>query len=99
MDPLPLREEACSGQSPPQDPPASRPPRKAATSLRPPHPGPPPANRIQGTLRNPEFQHNGDDDDDDEGDDDDDGDEGDEEGVPVSGLWRSVTWMWKCRPG
>nr|XP_055046560.1 nuclear protein MDM1 isoform X1 [Misgurnus anguillicaudatus]XP_055046562.1 nuclear protein MDM1 isoform X1 [Misgurnus anguillicaudatus]XP_055046563.1 nuclear protein MDM1 isoform X1 [Misgurnus anguillicaudatus] len=61
VDPLPMREDASSEE----EPECSPNPRKAKPSLRtlerlrPKDIISPPANRIQGTLRNPEFQHNG----------------------------------------
>ncbi|XP_045073871.1 nuclear protein MDM1-like [Coregonus clupeaformis] len=63
VDPLPLREDSWSGETspenPPDPPPEAKPSRKRTTSGRPHAAVPPPVNRIQGTLRDPEFQHNG----------------------------------------
>uniref|UniRef100_A0A4W5K4M6 Nuclear protein MDM1 n=1 Tax=Hucho hucho TaxID=62062 RepID=A0A4W5K4M6_9TELE len=58
VDPLPLREDS-SPENPPDPPPEAKPSRKRTTSGRPNAAVPPPVNRIQGTLRDPEFQHNG----------------------------------------
>ncbi|XP_042170906.1 nuclear protein MDM1 [Oncorhynchus tshawytscha] len=56
VDPLPLREDSWSGETspenPPDPPPEAKPSRKRTTSGQ-------PNARIQGTLRDPEFQHNG----------------------------------------
>ncbi|KAM9403451.1 nuclear protein MDM1 isoform 3-T3 [Salvelinus alpinus] len=63
VDPLPLREDSWPGETspenPPDPPPEVKPSRKRTTSRRPNAAVPPPVNRIQGTLRDPEFQHNG----------------------------------------
>uniref|UniRef100_A0A674B2B0 Nuclear protein MDM1 n=1 Tax=Salmo trutta TaxID=8032 RepID=A0A674B2B0_SALTR len=63
VDPLPLREDSWSGETspenPPDPPPEAKPSRKRTTGGRPNAAVPPPVNRIQGTLRDPEFQHNG----------------------------------------
>uniref|UniRef100_A0A8C7K7G9 Nuclear protein MDM1 n=1 Tax=Oncorhynchus kisutch TaxID=8019 RepID=A0A8C7K7G9_ONCKI len=61
VDPLPLREDSWSGETspenPPDPPPEAKPSRKRTTSGQP--DATVPVNRIQGTLRDPEFQHNG----------------------------------------
>lgn len=61
VDPLPLREDTWAEDSEPSPAPkpAQKTPQKKASrawhlDISPPH-----VNRIQGTLRNPEFQHNG----------------------------------------
>ncbi|KAJ8008863.1 hypothetical protein DPEC_G00082860 [Dallia pectoralis] len=64
MDPFPLREDSWSrekSQENPHDPPPLRDEmsRKHTTSGQPQIVVPPPVNRIQGMLRDPEFQHNG----------------------------------------
>ncbi|XP_076861111.1 nuclear protein MDM1 isoform X2 [Brachyhypopomus gauderio] len=61
IDPLPLNEDLCAADCPPDSPePAPvRRPHKRATSFSPSAASSPQSNRIQGTLRNPEFQHNG----------------------------------------
>ncbi|XP_070978537.1 nuclear protein MDM1 [Oncorhynchus clarkii lewisi] len=63
VDPLPLREDSWSGETspenPPDPPPEAKPSRKRTTSGHPDAAVPAPVNRIQGTLRDPEFQHNG----------------------------------------
>ncbi|MCJ8743365.1 hypothetical protein PDJAM_G00093210 [Pangasius djambal] len=62
VDPLPLREDTWAEDSPASlsDPkPAKKTPEKKASSARLIDSTPSHANRIQGTLRNPEFQHNG----------------------------------------
>ncbi|XP_066524447.1 nuclear protein MDM1 isoform X2 [Hoplias malabaricus] len=62
VDPLPLREEIWTGDSPGPSPTQKiiRTPLKQSSSDRLIASNSPHANRIQGTLRNPEFQHNGD---------------------------------------
>ncbi|XP_059361101.1 nuclear protein MDM1-like [Carassius carassius] len=62
VDPLPMREEACSEEETADhsaSPKQPKPLQKQQTSHRHKAAVPPPANRIQGTMRNPEFQHNG----------------------------------------
>uniref|UniRef100_A0A8L0DWC8 Nuclear protein MDM1 n=1 Tax=Oncorhynchus mykiss TaxID=8022 RepID=A0A8L0DWC8_ONCMY len=63
VDPLPLREDSWSGETspenPPDPPPEAKASRKRTTSGQPDATVPAPVNRIQGTLRDPEFQHNG----------------------------------------
>uniref|UniRef100_A0A8C2F2R2 Nuclear protein MDM1 n=1 Tax=Cyprinus carpio TaxID=7962 RepID=A0A8C2F2R2_CYPCA len=59
VDPLPMREDACSEEDYSASPRQPKPLQKQQTSHRHNAAVPPPANRIQGTLRNPEFQHNG----------------------------------------
>uniref|UniRef100_A0AAY5KPP5 Nuclear protein MDM1 n=1 Tax=Esox lucius TaxID=8010 RepID=A0AAY5KPP5_ESOLU len=62
-DPLPLREDSRLGvtsqENPPDPPPRTKMSHKPATTGQPQIAAPPPVNRIQGTLRDPEFQHNG----------------------------------------
>ncbi|KAG7454650.1 hypothetical protein MATL_G00262100 [Megalops atlanticus] len=61
VDPIPLREDAWPTQAFPDDPPtprASRASRKLSPGAAPPS-VPVLTNRIHGTLRDPEFQHNG----------------------------------------
>ncbi|XP_036375561.1 nuclear protein MDM1 [Megalops cyprinoides] len=61
VDPIPLRGDAWPTQALPDDPPtlrASRSSRKLSPGAAPP-PVPVLTNRIHGTLRDPEFQHNG----------------------------------------
>ncbi|XP_070997270.1 nuclear protein MDM1-like isoform X2 [Oncorhynchus clarkii lewisi] len=63
VDPLPLREDSWSGETSPENhpdpPPEAKASRKRTTSGQPDAAVPAPVNRIQGTLRDPEFQHNG----------------------------------------
>uniref|UniRef100_A0AAR2LI04 Nuclear protein MDM1 n=1 Tax=Pygocentrus nattereri TaxID=42514 RepID=A0AAR2LI04_PYGNA len=61
LDLLPLREDTWAEDSPEpfSKPKTARTPQKRATSARLIADSSPHANRIQGTLRNPEFQHNG----------------------------------------
>uniref|UniRef100_A0A9J7ZDM6 Nuclear protein MDM1 n=1 Tax=Cyprinus carpio carpio TaxID=630221 RepID=A0A9J7ZDM6_CYPCA len=59
VDPLPMREDACSEEDYSASPRQPKPLQKQQTSHRHKAAVPPPANRIQGTMRNPEFQHNG----------------------------------------
>uniref|UniRef100_A0A671QND4 Nuclear protein MDM1 n=1 Tax=Sinocyclocheilus anshuiensis TaxID=1608454 RepID=A0A671QND4_9TELE len=62
VDPLPMREDAWSDEEAADystNPRQSKPLQKQQTSHRHKAAVPPPANRIQGTMRNPEFQHNG----------------------------------------
>uniref|UniRef100_A0A671N158 Nuclear protein MDM1 n=1 Tax=Sinocyclocheilus anshuiensis TaxID=1608454 RepID=A0A671N158_9TELE len=62
VDPLPMREDACSEEEAADysaNPRQPQPLQKHQTSHRHKAAVPPPANRIQGTMRNPEFQHNG----------------------------------------
>ncbi|RXN36440.1 nuclear MDM1-like isoform X3 [Labeo rohita] len=63
VDPIPMREDAWSEEEEAADYSASpkqhKPLQKQQTSHRYKAAVPPPANRIQGTMRNPEFQHNG----------------------------------------
>lgn len=62
VDPLPLREDAWAGESPeppPDSKPAKKTPHKKASGAWLIDSTPAHANRIHGTLRNPEFQHNG----------------------------------------
>ncbi|XP_036433433.1 nuclear protein MDM1 isoform X2 [Colossoma macropomum] len=61
VDPLPLREDTWAEDSPEpfSKPKTVRTPQKRAISARLIANSSPHANRIQGTLRNPEFQHNG----------------------------------------
>lgn len=60
-DPLPMREDASSEDEPEYstNPRQAKPSLKTQERQRPIDIISPPANRIQGTLRNPEFQHNG----------------------------------------
>uniref|UniRef100_A0A671QRQ6 Nuclear protein MDM1 n=1 Tax=Sinocyclocheilus anshuiensis TaxID=1608454 RepID=A0A671QRQ6_9TELE len=63
VDPLPMREDAWSDEEAADystNPRQSKPLQKQQTSHRHKAAVPPPANRIQGTMRNPEFQHNDD---------------------------------------
>ncbi|KAI2665446.1 Nuclear protein MDM1 [Labeo rohita] len=64
VDPIPMREDAWSEEEEAADYSASpkqhKPLQKQQTSHRYKAAVPPPANRIQGTMRNPEFQHNDD---------------------------------------
>lgn len=62
VDPLPMREDAWSEEEAEDYSTNLRQPKpsqKQQTSHRHKAAVPPPANRIQGTMRNPEFQHNG----------------------------------------
>ncbi|KAL7828016.1 hypothetical protein AOLI_G00311680 [Acnodon oligacanthus] len=61
LDLLPLREDTWAEDAPEpfSKPKTARTPQKRATSARFIADSSPHANRIQGTLRNPEFQHNG----------------------------------------
>ncbi|XP_016141273.1 nuclear protein MDM1 [Sinocyclocheilus grahami] len=62
VDPLPMREDACSEEEAADysaNPRQPQPLQKHQTSHHHKAVVPPPANRIQGTMRNPEFQHNG----------------------------------------
>lgn len=62
VDPLPMREDAWSEEEAEDYSTNLRQPKpsqKQQTSHRYKAAVPPPANRIQGTMRNPEFQHNG----------------------------------------
>uniref|UniRef100_A0A672KCF9 Nuclear protein MDM1 n=1 Tax=Sinocyclocheilus grahami TaxID=75366 RepID=A0A672KCF9_SINGR len=62
VDPLPMREDAWSDEEAADystNPRQPKPSQIQQTSHRHKAAIPPPANRIQGTMRNPEFQHNG----------------------------------------
>ncbi|XP_016390335.1 nuclear protein MDM1-like isoform X2 [Sinocyclocheilus rhinocerous] len=62
VDPLPMREGAWSDEEAADystNPRQHKPSQKQQTSHRHKAAVPPPVNRIQGTMRNPEFQHNG----------------------------------------
>uniref|UniRef100_A0A673L9N5 Nuclear protein MDM1 n=1 Tax=Sinocyclocheilus rhinocerous TaxID=307959 RepID=A0A673L9N5_9TELE len=62
VDPLHMREDACSEEEAADysaNPRQPQPLQKHQTSHRHKAAVPPSANRIQGTMRNPEFQHNG----------------------------------------
>uniref|UniRef100_A0A8C2A5Z6 Nuclear protein MDM1 n=1 Tax=Cyprinus carpio TaxID=7962 RepID=A0A8C2A5Z6_CYPCA len=57
LDPLPMQEDAWSEEEAADY--STKPSEKQQTSHRHKAALPPPATRIQGTMRNPEFQHNG----------------------------------------